>query len=92
MLPNPLRSALEQNLGRQRLKDDREEKVSVKRLLIQRDTDFHDQGIGTYGSQPNGQKTRCIGKVWNIRGVAVELNLKVFLLESLQFINQRMHI
>jgi hypothetical protein len=37
--------ALEQNLGHQRLKDDREEKTVVKLLLIQALKGFDDQGI-----------------------------------------------
>jgi hypothetical protein len=41
----PLCPALEQNLGRQRFKDDREENTFEKLLLIKRVTDFHDQGI-----------------------------------------------
>jgi hypothetical protein len=70
----PLCPALEQNLARQRLKDDREEKTFVKRLLIQWVTDFHDQGIRREASR-TVKRLIVSGIVWRISGVAVEINL-----------------
>ena len=70
----PQSPALEQNLCRQRLKDYREEKTFVKRLLIQQITDFDDKGIQRETS-PTVKRFIPSGSVWRIGGVTVELNL-----------------